>query len=81
MCAGAIYWANVRRVVFGLGAEGLDEIVGDAHPVRVLRLSCAEVFACGGHPVELSGPRREAESRLVHERFWPEVREKGGLAQ
>ena len=81
MCAGAIYWGNVRRVVFGLGAEALDEIVGDAHPVRVLRLSCADVFARGGHPVELNGPRREAESRLVHERFWPEARKKGGAAQ
>ena len=81
MCAGAIYWGNIRRVVFGLGADALNDIVGDAHPVRVLRLSCAEVFARGGHPVEVSGPRREAESRLVHERFWPEAREEGGIAQ
>jgi tRNA(Arg) A34 adenosine deaminase TadA len=71
MCAGAIYWGNIRRVVFGLGGEALNEIVGDVHPVRVLRVSCADVLARGGHSVEVSGPHREAEARVVHERFWP----------
>ena len=71
MCAGAIYWGNIRRVVFGLGGEALNEIVGDAHPVRVLRVPCADVFALGGHSVEVRGPRCEAEARVVHERFWP----------
>ena len=81
MCAGAIYWGNIRRVVFGLGAEELHEVVGDAHMVRVLQVSCADVFARGGHLVEVSGPHREDEARAVHERFWREAREKGGLTR
>jgi tRNA(Arg) A34 adenosine deaminase TadA len=75
MCAGAIYWANVRRVVYGIGTEELHEVVGDAHEVPVLELSCREVFARCGHPVDVSGPHREAEARAVHERFWNEWRE------
>ena len=27
MCAGAIFWANVRRVVYGLSEEGFYELV------------------------------------------------------
>jgi tRNA(Arg) A34 adenosine deaminase TadA len=75
MCAGAIYWSNVRRVVYGLGTEALHEVVGDAHEVPVLKLSCRDVFARCGHPVDVSGPHREAEARAVHERFWSEMRE------
>jgi tRNA(Arg) A34 adenosine deaminase TadA len=29
MCAGAIFWANVRRVVFGLSEEKLYAFIGD----------------------------------------------------
>jgi len=78
MCAGAIYWASIRRVVFALSRDALDEVVGDAHEVRPLRMSCNEVFARGGHPVDVSGPHREAEARIVHERFWSAAKE-GGL--
>src|SRR5439155_436728 len=28
MCAGTTYWANVRRIVYGLDIPGLDEVVG-----------------------------------------------------
>jgi tRNA(Arg) A34 adenosine deaminase TadA len=75
MCAGAIYWANVRRVVYGIGTEELHEVVGDAHEVPVLELSCRDVFARCGHPVDVSGPHREAEARAVHERFWSGLKE------
>ncbi len=30
MCAGAIFWGNVRRVVYGLGQESLYEMTGDS---------------------------------------------------
>ena len=75
MCAGAIYWANVRRVVYGLGTDELHEVVGNAHEVPVLELSCRDVFARCGHPVDVSGPHREAEARAVHERFWSGARD------
>ncbi|MCB9136357.1 MAG: nucleoside deaminase, partial [Anaerolineales bacterium] len=42
MCAGAIFWGNVGRVVFALSQEGLYAMIGDSP--NKLPLSCREVF-------------------------------------
>jgi tRNA(Arg) A34 adenosine deaminase TadA len=70
MCAGAIHWGNVRRVVYALSEIGLYEIVGPS-PENLL-LPCREVFAKSQRPVEVVGPATEldAEARAVHEGFW-----------
>ena len=70
MCAGAIYWGNVRRVVFALSEDGLREIVGSNPDNPTLALPCREVFARGQHEVEVSGPHLEHQARFVHEGFW-----------
>ena len=70
MCAAAIYWGNVGRVVFGLSVEGVVEAADGAHEVPTLAMPCREVFDRGGGRVEVSGPHREAEARAVHEGFW-----------
>jgi len=66
MCAGAIYWGNVRRVVFSLSQEELHRLTGSTP----LALSCREVFARGEHEVRVSGPLLEDQARAVHEGFW-----------
>ena len=68
MCAGAIFWGNVRRVVFGLSEAGLYNLTGDSE--EVLRLDCRAVFAQGAKAVEVMGPLLEDEARQVHEGFW-----------
>jgi tRNA(Arg) A34 adenosine deaminase TadA len=68
MCAGAIHWANVGRVVFALSETGLYEIVG-ASPDHLL-LPCREVFARSQRPVEVHGPALESEASAVHAGFW-----------
>jgi tRNA(Arg) A34 adenosine deaminase TadA len=70
MCAGAIHWGNVRRVVFALSESDLYEIVGPS-PDRLL-LPSREVFARSQRSVELLGPAEELaqEARAVHEGFW-----------
>jgi len=70
MCAGAIHWGNVGRVVFALSEVELYEMVGPS-PEHLL-LPCREVFARSGRPVEVVGPAPEldAEARAVHEGFW-----------
>ncbi len=69
MCAGAIFWGNVGRVVYGLSQEGLCEMVGvDAEDV--LYLPCREILEKGKEPVEVIGPVLEEEARKVHEGFW-----------
>jgi tRNA(Arg) A34 adenosine deaminase TadA len=69
MCSGAIYWGNVRRVVYGLSEEGLYEVTGD-HTEDVLYLPCREVFEKGRKEIEVIGPVLEEEARKVHEGFW-----------
>ncbi|HMQ35275.1 MAG TPA: nucleoside deaminase [Chloroflexaceae bacterium] len=68
MCAGAIHWARVGRLVFGLSAAELRELVGPRPDD--LRLPCREVFARSGRPMEVVGPALEAEARAVHAGFW-----------
>ena len=69
MCAGAIFWGNVRRVVFGLSGKALYEMrAEDAE--EVLDLPCREVLARGQRPIEVVGPLLEDEASKVHEGFW-----------
>jgi tRNA(Arg) A34 adenosine deaminase TadA len=69
MCAAAIFWGNVRRVVFGLSTERLNELVSDESP-EVFCLPSREVFARGRKQIEVLGPVLEEEGRAVHEGFW-----------
>ena len=55
MCAGAIFWANVRRVVFGLSQQRLYDIVGWNND-EVLYLPCRELFGRGQKTIEVIGP-------------------------
>lgn len=70
MCAGAIHWGNVGRVVYALSEEGLYEIVGSS-PEHLL-LPCREIFARSQRKVEVLGPSLEldSEARAVHAGFW-----------
>jgi len=66
MCAGAIYWSRVQRVVFGCSVEALHAITDGT-----LRLECRTVFDHGDRDVEVDGPLLEEEAVAVHREFWP----------
>ncbi len=68
MCAGAIYWSGIARVVYALGSDTLAAIVED--PTEDLRLPCREVFERGGRQVEVSGPHLGEQASAVHAGFW-----------
>ena len=70
MCAGAIHWGKVGRVVYALSEVDLYGIVGPS-PDHLL-LPCREVFARSQRPVQILGPTLEldAEAKAVHEGFW-----------
>ena len=70
MCAGAIYWSTIGRVVFGLSETGLYGITGDHFENPTLRLPCREVFAAGSRQIEAVGPLLEDEAAAVHADFW-----------
>jgi tRNA(Arg) A34 adenosine deaminase TadA len=69
MCASAIFWGNVRRVVYGLSGAGLYEMAGE-DVEEVLYLPCRELFGKGRKPIEVIGPVLEEEARQVHAGFW-----------
>lgn len=69
MCAGAIFWANVRRVVYGLSEAGLYEMTGEDNE-EALYLPCRDLFEKGKKSIEVLGPILEEEARMVHEGFW-----------
>jgi len=70
MCAGAIYWANIGRVVYGLSEHSLLELTGANEENPTLSLPCREVFARGQRRVEIVGPLLEDEAAKPHEGFW-----------
>src|SRR5258706_12017777 len=68
MCAGAIYWGGVARVVFSLSQTAFYDFIGG--PGEGLRLSCREVFAHGPRAIVVLGPALEDEALEVHRGFW-----------
>lgn len=68
MCAGAIYWGSVSRVVFALSQTAFYDFSGG--PGAGLRLACQEVFGHGPRVIEVLGPALEEEALEVHRGFW-----------
>jgi tRNA(Arg) A34 adenosine deaminase TadA len=66
MCAGTIYWAGIRSVVFALSSQELAVFAGGDFLVP-----CRELFARAVSPVEIVGPRPVAGASEVHVGFWP----------
>ncbi|MBL7259622.1 nucleoside deaminase [Paractinoplanes lichenicola] len=70
MCAGAIYWSGIGRMVFAFSSDELGAMVDDEDGVPPLRLSSREVFARGGRPIVIDGPAALASAADVHRGFW-----------
>jgi tRNA(Arg) A34 adenosine deaminase TadA len=70
MCAGAIYWTGIGRVVFALAEAGLLRYTGSHRENPTLDLPCREVFARGQKHIAVAGPLLEEEAGKVHEGFW-----------
>ena len=70
MCAGAIYWAGIGRVVYGLSEHRLRDITGNLPENPTLDLPCREVFKSGQRPTEIVGPMLEDEAAALHEGIW-----------
>lgn len=70
MCAGAIYWTGIGRVVFGLSERQLKEITGNHPENPTLDLPSRTVFAAGQRAVEVVGPLLEEEAAALHRGVW-----------
>lgn len=65
MCAGAIFWSGIRKVVFGCSAGNLREIAG-----KTLSITAQEVYADASEVVQVIGPVLEAQGAQIHKEFW-----------
>jgi tRNA(Arg) A34 adenosine deaminase TadA len=70
MCAGAIYWAGIGRVVYALSEHKLLELTGSNAENPTFSLPCREVFARGRRHVEIIGPLLEDEAAKPQQGFW-----------
>ncbi|KAJ5679535.1 hypothetical protein N7462_007779 [Penicillium macrosclerotiorum] len=75
MCAGALYWAHIGRLVYLASEKTLQALIGAGNPENLtLDLPCRAVFDAGQSPVEVLGPLVEGgwEDRVVQDarRYW-----------
>ncbi len=70
MCAGAMYWAGIGRLVYGLSEARLKTITGNHPENPTLDLPCHQVFASGQRETIIVGPLLEDEAAEIHESFW-----------
>jgi tRNA(Arg) A34 adenosine deaminase TadA len=67
MCAGAIYWSGIGRMVFACSETRLGEIAGIG-----LNVPSRAVLQTGARNVAVVGPTNlEDEAAEVHQEFWP----------
>ena len=70
MCAGAIYWSGVGRLVYAMAESDLLALTG-SHPANpTLDLGCRLVLRSGQRAIEVMGPLLAGEAIAVHEGFW-----------
>ena len=70
MCAGAIYWAGIGRLVYGLSEHRLRGVTGNHPENPTLDLPCREVFGSGQRATEVVGPLLEDEAEALHAGVW-----------
>jgi tRNA(Arg) A34 adenosine deaminase TadA len=68
MCAGAIFWSGVSRLVYGLSGDRLHQLSG--FTPEMLVASARDILASAGRKVEVFGPlfEDEAEALFIDER-------------
>lgn len=72
MCAGAIYWSSVGKLVYIARESELLKHTGSDPRNPTLNLPCRVVFASGQKEIEVLGPILELEDKFFecHENFW-----------
>ena len=70
MCAGAIFWSNIRRVVFGIDAVSLRVFRATQASAGDVVMSCRDVFAAAPHLIQTVGPALADEAAAPHRAFW-----------
>jgi tRNA(Arg) A34 adenosine deaminase TadA len=72
MCAAAIFYTGIGRVVYGLSAAAILHLRNAQPHTAGLNLSVRAVLETAAEPVEVAGPALEAEGAVPHEGYWTE---------
>lgn len=70
MCAAALYWIGIRRIVYGLSTNEKNKLTVHNNQMPGLGMSCREILRTANHPVEVYGPLLEQEALQPHTDFW-----------
>lgn len=72
MCSGAIYWANIGTVVYGMSEKKLLELTGSNDQNPTFDLPSRVVFEKGQKEIKVIGPFSEIEKEAasVHTGYW-----------
>jgi len=65
LCASAIYFSSIPKVVYGCPAETLKKKTGES-----FFIPCREILSRGSRPTEVVGPVLGEFAAYVHEDFW-----------
>jgi hypothetical protein len=69
MCCGAIRWAGVRKIVYGVTALQLTRVIGFPDPKQPLAVR--EIFERTAPGEVIIGPLIEGEGLAIHAAYWP----------
>lgn len=70
MCAAAIFYTGIGRVVFGLSAAAILHLRNAQPHTAGLGLSCRAVLDSAAEKVEVIGPCLESEGAVPHQGYW-----------
>src|SRR5258708_29161225 len=70
MCAGAIYWAGIGRLVYGVSEHRLRAVTGNHPENPTLDLPCREEFKSAQRPPEHAGPLLRDAAAALHDGPW-----------
>jgi tRNA(adenine34) deaminase len=69
MCAGALYWSNIRRLVFGLDEPTMRRFRRDDPRLTGLSMTCREVLSRSPRQIEVIGPALVDEAVEPYQRL------------
>ncbi|MDO9499677.1 nucleoside deaminase [Falsiroseomonas sp.] len=70
MCAAAIFYTGIGRVVYGLSAAAILHLRNAQPHTAGLALSCRAVLDSAAEAVEVVGPALESEGAVPHQGYW-----------
>jgi tRNA(Arg) A34 adenosine deaminase TadA len=72
MCAGAIYWGNVLKGVYGITEKQILAMTGNDPRNPTLAVDCRTVFASGQKKIAVIGPIPDVADAILdpHRTYW-----------